>query len=101
MVISKILPAIALVGGLAASASAFAQTPSQQSAVMGATTGLGSHHRFASIAMAQDHCPGDTIVWSNGVSKTYKVVQPGAAKAGRGFYACKMEADGAGFTQAD
>lgn len=97
----KLLPALALVGGLVASASAFAQTPSQQSASAGATTGLGTHHRFSSIAAAQDHCPGDTIVWSDGVHKTYKVVQSGAGTASHGFYACKMEVDDAGFTQAN
>jgi hypothetical protein len=101
MISTKLLSAITLVGGLAASTAAFAQSASQQSLINGATTGLGAHHRFSSIAAAQDHCPGDTIVWSNGVSKTYKIVESGSAPAGRGFYACKLEADGAGFTQAN
>jgi hypothetical protein len=94
-----LLPAATLIGGLALSGAAMAQSASQESLVKGATTGLGAHHRFSTIAAAQDHCPGDTIVWSNGVSTTYKIVQSDTTKAGHGFYACKMEADSAGFTQ--
>jgi uncharacterized membrane protein (UPF0136 family) len=96
---TKLLSALAVAGGLIASTGAFAQSASQNSLVSGATTGLGAHHRFSTVAAAQDHCPDDTIVWSNGVSKTYKVVQAGSTKSGHGFYACKMEADTAGFSQ--
>lgn len=101
MGLRTLLPAATLIGGLALSGAAMAQSASQQSLVNGATTGLGAHHRFSSIAAAKDHCPDDTIVWSNGVSKTYKMVESGASKAGHGFYACKMEADTAGFTPAN
>ncbi len=98
-----VLPALALIGGLGTASVAMAQstTPSTASEDNGATTGLGTHHRFSTVAAAQQHCPGDTIVWSNGVKMTYHVVAPGSAgKAKHGFYACKMEADSAGFHQA-
>jgi hypothetical protein len=101
MINTKLLSALTIFGGLALSTSAFAQSASQMSLVNGATTGLGAHHRFSTMAAAQDHCQDDAVVWSNGMSKTYKVVQPGAAKSGHGFYACKMEADSAGFTMAN
>lgn len=96
-----LMSAATLAGGLVLSGAAFAQSASQESLVNGATTGLGAHHRFSTVAAAQDHCPGDTIVWSDGMHKTYKVVQSGSAKTGHGFYACKMEADTAGFTEAN
>jgi hypothetical protein len=94
-----ILPALTLVGGLGTATVAMAQTtPSTASEDAGATNGLGTHHRFPTIAAAQQHCPGDTIVWSNGVNLTYHVVSAGApSTATKGFYACKMEADTAGF----
>jgi hypothetical protein len=95
-----VLPALALIGGLGMASAARAQTmaPSSSSEDAGATTGLGTHHRFPSVAAAQAHCPGDTIVWSNGVNLTYHVVNSGASgTASHGFYACKMEADSAGF----
>lgn len=79
-----------------------ASTPSQMSEVNGAESGLGSSHRFKSQEAAQNHCPGDTIVWGSGVTKTYYL--PGAVPYGhtpRGFYACKMEADSAGFSPAN
>jgi hypothetical protein len=91
--------AFAVLGLLCGAASAFAQSnPSQMSEVQGATTGLGSSHRFATQGAAMDHCPGDTIVWASRNKLTY--VMPGAAgygSAGSGFYACKAEADDAGF----
>jgi hypothetical protein len=101
MGLRTLLPAATLIGGLALSGAAMAQTASQQSLVNGATTGLGAHHRFSSVAAAKDHCPDDTIVWSNGVGKTYKMVPSGMMKSGHGFYACKMEADTAGFSPAN
>jgi len=79
-----------------AAPAAFAQSASAQSAVMGATTGLGDSHRFPTPAAAAAHCPGDTVVWSNGKDLTY---QPANGQSG-GFYACKMEADDAGFQPA-
>jgi hypothetical protein len=77
-----------------------ATTASTASEDAGATNGLGSHHRFPTVAAAQEHCPGDTIVWSNGVNLTYHMVGGGSGMAHHGFYACKMEADTAGFHQA-
>ncbi len=83
--------------GLALAApAAFAQSASAQSASMGATTGLGISHRFPTPDAAAAHCPGDTVVWSNGKTLTY---QPANGQPG-GFYACKMEADDAGFQPA-
>ncbi len=81
----------------AAHAQSSASTPSAVNATEGATTGLGTSHRFATAAAATAHCPGDTIVWSGGKKLTY--VLPGAASYGKGsgFYACLMEAKMAGF----
>jgi hypothetical protein len=93
-----VLPALTLIGGLGTASVAMAQsTPSTASEDAGATTGLGTHHRFPTVASAKDHCPDDTIVWSNGVGLTYHVVSGGSGTASHGFYACKMEADSAGF----
>jgi len=76
---------------------AMAQTASTQSEIAGATTGLGTSHRFASAAAATAHCPTDTVVWSSGPGLTYQLPDaPGYGKSS-GFYACKMEADDAGF----
>ncbi len=103
MGLRTLLPAMTLIAGLGAAGlgaavPALAATPSQESAAMGATTGLGWHHRFPTMAAAQANCPGDAIVWASGNKLTYKVVQPGAKKpSGHGFYACKLEADSAGF----
>jgi hypothetical protein len=74
-----------------------AANPSATSEQQGATTGLGSSHRFRTVADAEDHCPGDTIVWLTGSKLVYLL--PGDAKygQGRGAYACQMEADSAGF----
>lgn len=86
---------------LFSAAPALAQSnPSQMSEVQGATNGLGSSHRFATQDAATDHCPGDTIVWASRTALTYRM--PGAAGYGNGggFYACKMEADDAGFQPA-
>jgi plastocyanin len=98
-----ILPALTLIGGLGTASVAMAQTtPSTASEDAGATTGLGTHHRFPSVAAAQQHCPGDTIVWSNGKGLTYHVVSSdSSSSASHGFYACKMEADSAGFQPAN
>jgi hypothetical protein len=96
----QIFGAVAI-AGLLYPAGAFAQnamTPSQMSEVQGATTGLGTSHRFHSVDAAMQHCPGDTIVWASGTKLTYKMPSaPGYGVSGHGFYACKMEADGAGF----
>jgi hypothetical protein len=83
--------------GMQTMASAQPSNPSATSEQQGATTGLGSSHRFRSTADAATHCPGDTIVWLSGSKLVYLL--PGAATYGKGSgeYACKMEADGAGF----
>ncbi len=98
-----VLPALTLIGGLGTASVAMAQsTPSVASEDAGATTGLGTHHRFPSVAAAQAHCPGDSIVWSNGVGLTYHIVSSDSSgTASHGFYACKMEADSAGFHPAE
>jgi hypothetical protein len=93
-----ILGAAFLLGAGAARAQGV--TPSIQSEDAGATTGLGDSHRFHSADAASQHCPGDVVVWSGGVNLTY--VLPGTpdyGQGGKGFYACQMEADSAGFTQ--
>jgi hypothetical protein len=93
-----VLPALTMIAGLGTASVAMAQSSaSTASEDAGATTGLGSHHRFPTVAAAQAHCPGDTIVWSTGAGLTYHVVSGGSGKAKHGFYACKMEADSAGF----
>jgi hypothetical protein len=85
-----------------AGAPAFAQTANGASAMSetsGATTGLGSSHRFASPDAASAHCPGDVVVWAPDHGLHYFTPDmPGYAKNGSGFYACKMEADNAGFS---
>ncbi len=97
-----VLPALGLAGGLGTASVAMAQSSSGMSMSMGATTGLGTHHRFMTVAAAKDHCPDDTIVWSNGVGLTYHTVSSGSSStAAHGFYACKMEADSAGFHPVD
>jgi hypothetical protein len=98
-----VLPALTLIGGLGMASAAMAQsTPSSASEDAGATTGLGTHHRFPTVAAAKDHCPDDSVVWSNGVGLTYHVVSSGSAStASHGFYACKLEADTAGFHEVD
>ena len=96
-----VLPALTLIGGLGTASVAMAQSASSASENMGATTGLGTHHRFATVAAAKDHCPDDTIVWSNGKGLTYHAASGGSGSMGHGFYACKMEADSAGFHAVD
>jgi len=74
-----------------------AQPASQQSEVAGATTGLGSSHRFKTLEEATAHCPDDTVVWSSGPDKKYALPGFDTYGKGGGFFACKMEADDAGF----
>jgi hypothetical protein len=92
-----VLPALSLLCALGAAPVAMAQSSSAMSEAAGATTGLGTHHRFPTTAAAMDHCPGDTIVWHSGPGMSYSM--PGAPAYGKrgGFYACKAEADTAGF----
>ena len=97
-----VLPALTLLGGLGVASAALAQTtPSTASEDAGATTGLGTHHRFSTAEAAKAHCPDDTIVWSNGKGLTYHMASSGSGSASHGFYACKMEADSAGFHPAN
>jgi hypothetical protein len=106
---NRLLPVFSMIGVLGMVCVALAQTPSvpqastssAQSEAAGATTGLGTSHRFKTVAAATDHCPDDTIVWLSGVGTSYHL--PGSqfyGKAGQGFYACKAEADSAGFSDA-
>ncbi len=87
---------LAIVCGVAA--PALAQNTSSLNEDAGATTGLGSSHRFAAADAAANHCPGDVVVWAPAGDLHYLV--PGALgyAKGAGFYACKMEADSAGFS---
>ncbi len=83
----------------AVAAPALAQNASVLNEDAGATTGLGSSHRFATAAAAANHCPEDVVVWAPDHGLQYYM--PGAAgyaRSGAGFYACKMEADDAGFS---
>ncbi len=78
---------------------AWAQSMSNANEAAGATTGLGSSHRFATADAAANHCPGDVVVWAPDHGLHYVLPgAPGYAHAGSGFYACKMEADDAGFS---
>ena len=52
-----VLPALTIIGGLTTASVAMAQSASSASESMGATTGLGTHHRFPTVAAAQAHCP--------------------------------------------
>ncbi len=94
--------AAALLAATAATASSTTEnvSPSAQNEQMGATTGLGESHRFPTAAAATDHCPGDTIVWLHGPNLTYYLPDTAKYGKGAGSYACKAEADDAGFTSA-
>lgn len=88
---------LAIACTLGAAPAAMAQTGSTMSENNGATTGLGSSHRFPTQQAASSHCPTDIIVWSAGASLTYHLPASPLYGKSAGFYACKMEADGAGF----
>jgi hypothetical protein len=101
-----VLSVVSLVCALGAAPAALAHaltapgSASAQNEGMGATTGLGTGHRFANPAAAASHCGNaDPVVWSDGEHLTYAL--PGQPDYGKGkdygFYACKSEADGAGF----
>jgi hypothetical protein len=91
-----VLLAMVMAGG---AGPALAQTASAASEMNGATTGLGESHRFASAAAATAHCPGDTVVWGSSKGLHYRMPgTPGYGTTKGGFYACKMEADDAGFS---
>jgi hypothetical protein len=98
---------IAMFGALGAYGAALAQSPSLAAspsainATEGATTGLGDSHRFATPAAAIAHCSNDTIVWSSGPALTYILPNAAGYGKGSGFYACKTEADDAGFHPAN
>ncbi len=102
-------PALVLICAIGAGAAAVAQTspqpqastPSAQSEVQGASTGLGSSHRFGTVADATAHCPDDVIVWSSGPNLVYQLPGSNNYGKGTGFYACKAEADAAGFHAAN
>jgi hypothetical protein len=89
--------ALSLLCAFGIAIAAYAQTSSTMSEINGATTGLGTSHRFKTPDAAAAHCPDDIVVWSSGPGTTYLL--PSAPTYGKstGFYACKMEADSAGF----
>ena len=60
---------------------------------------LGSSHRFKTVAAATAHCPSDTVIWTTGSkSKSYHLsTSKYYGKTKHGFYACKAEADTAGY----
>ena len=96
----RILFGLALIGSGAwhtGFAQSMASTPSAISETQGATTGLGSSHRFHTQTAAASHCPGDTVIWSSGPNLLYKLPASPQYGKGGGFYACKEEADDAGF----
>jgi hypothetical protein len=99
--ISPLGPTLALlvpvVLSMQTTASAQPTNPSATNERQGATSGLGSSHRFRTADDAANHCPGDTVVWLTGSKLIYLL--PGAAKYGEGSgaYACRLEADDAGF----
>ncbi len=94
----RTLSALSLVCVLGATSAALAQSASAGSESAGATTGLGTSHRFKTAAAATAHCPGDTIVWTSSSKKSYHLSSSTYyGKTKHGFYACKAEADGAGF----
>jgi len=102
-----LLLAIVATGTLGPVSASFAHdltapgSPSALNEAQGTTSGLGSSHRFGSVAAAQAHCGGsDPIVWSDGSDLTYEL--PASKLYGKstkdfGFYACRSEADSAGF----
>ena len=96
---------LALLGSIGAANPAFAQSmaasPSAVNETQGATTGLGSSHRFGSKDAAAAHCSNDTIVWSAGPKLIYTLPSSPNYGKGSGFYACKGEADDAGFHAGD
>ncbi len=74
--------------------------PSGMNEQQGATTGLGASHRFRTAAAAADHCPGDTVVWLSGRKLVYDLPAAAGYGKGTGQYACRMEAEDAGFHNA-
>jgi hypothetical protein len=91
------LMALAVVFALTAPLASHAQTASTQSEAAGATTGLGTSHRFKTVQAAGAHCATDIVVWSSGQAQKYSLPGDALYGKGAGFYACKMEADDAGF----
>jgi len=56
---------------------------------------------FTSEQQAQQHCPGDVVVWIDPTIGLYRFKgQKGYAKTNRGAYACKGDADRVGAHQA-
>jgi hypothetical protein len=52
---------------------------------------------FTSEQRAQQHCPGDVVVWIDPTIGVYRLKgQKGYAKTNRGAYACKSDADRTG-----
>ena len=91
---NSMTPAKPAAGGMMAAPGTAAAPREAQ----GAPPGRGPSHRFATIAAATAHCPSDTIVWSSRSGKSYHLAASKYyGKTKHGFYACKAEADDAGF----
>jgi hypothetical protein len=85
MKIAFLLPLLALLA-----TPAFAATPA---------TKLPANAQFSTVALAQAHCPGDTIAWSSmSKSKSYHLSKSRYfGKTKHGAYACKKDLAAAGF----
>jgi hypothetical protein len=61
--------------------------------------GLAAGEKFSSVATAQAHCPGDTVVWSTmSKSKTFHTSSSKYfGKTKHGAYVCEKTATAAGF----
>jgi hypothetical protein len=93
-----LLTAIGSLPPAVAQTTTTSKTPSAMSEAAGATTGLGTSHRFKTMAAATSHCPTDAVVWTSRSGKSYHLSSSKYyGKTKHGFYACKMEADTAGF----
>ena len=101
--ISTLGLALLLPAGFGMQTTALAQplSPSAMNERQERQPGLARRTGSAPPPMRPSHCPGDTIVWLSGAKLVYLL--PGAVRYGKGTgaYACRMEADGAGFIMAE
>ena len=66
-------------------------------ALMGVSRAAGYPALFTSEQVAQQHCPGDVVVWIDPTIGVYRLKgQKGYAKTNRGAYACRSDADRVG-----
>jgi hypothetical protein len=54
---------------------------------------------FRTEQQAQQHCPGDAIVWLDSLTGNYYLKGSGSYGRNAGRYACRSEADSAGMHQ--